>query len=296
MFRFSVPFIFLTIAACAPQTGSNTSSKPTTSRYATNISENSCEARATKNCAFVNGPVRLASKEILLPGHKLPFYKTVEDLDFIDSESQNWGAPAETLTDGASIPPIFIRLIGAPTSREFINAATVHDAYCGSGNEERAYYHTASWPKVHRMFYDALRVGGTPKTKAQIMYAAVYMGGPRWANVAQVSKSINTPLISFSTKSFGASASKNLHQRGVPADIMVAELGRVKSYIQTNAPSIEALEHHLQTREIRIERTLIKWSSSTTTGADSGGSSAAENNNGNDNASSSGSGSPTSGP
>lgn len=293
MFRFSVPFIFLTIAACVPQTGSNTSNKPTTSGYAANISETSCEARATKNCAFVNGPVRLASKEILLPGHKLPFYKTVEDLDFIDSESKNWGAPAETLTDGASIPPIFIRLIGAPTSREFINAATVHDAYCGSGNEERAYYHAASWPKVHRMFYDALRVGGTPKIKAQIMYAAVYMGGPRWANVAQVSKSINTPLISFSTKSFGASASKNLYQRGVPADVMVAELVHVKSFIQTNAPSIEALEHHLQIREIRIERTLIKWSSSTTSGDGGGaGGSGSSPTSG----SGSGSGSSTSGP
>lgn len=273
MLRFSLPFILLTIAACVPQDGSNTSSGPAIGRSAAGISETSCEGRSTKNCAFVNGPVRLSSKEILLPGHKFPFYKTVENLNFIDSNSKRWGAPAETLTDGASIPAIFIRIIGDPTSPEFINAATVHDAYCGSGNEDRAYYHAASWPKVHRMFYDALRVGGTPKIKAQLMYAAVYMGGPRWDSAAQVSKSTNTSLISFSTKSYGASAKQNLLQRGVPANVMVAELNRVKSYIQTNAPSIAALNRHLQIREIHLERTLIKWTPSTSSGGDAGSAS-----------------------
>jgi len=50
----------------------------------------------------------------------------------------------------------------------FINAATIHDAYCGVGNQNGTYYNAAPWPKVHRMFYDALRVGGEP---ASVMVA-----------------------------------------------------------------------------------------------------------------------------
>ena len=36
------------------------------------------------------------------------------------------------------------------------------------------------WPEVHRMFYEGLLVGGTPVARAQLMYAAVWLGGPRW--------------------------------------------------------------------------------------------------------------------
>lgn len=253
MLRFSIPFSLLLITACVPLETTDTPTRSNGSRAAAiSISEKSCEGQSTGNCAFINGPVRLASKQINLPGHKLPFFETVENLDFIDSTSKNWAAPAATLTDGASIPAAFIQVIGDPTSREFINAATIHDAYCGSGNEEHAYYHAAPWPKVHRMFYDALRVGGTPKVKAKIMYAAVYLGGPRWSGSTQLptSKSNNT----ISTKSTPRSPNKNLFQREIPTSVMVAEMRRVKSYIEASNPPIADLEHYLKAREIIIAR------------------------------------------
>lgn len=252
-----IPFLLflLVAAACVPQDTSNTTASPPASRAAVpNISDASCQGRSSGNCTFINSPVRLGSKQINLPGRKFPFFETQDNLDFIDATNQKWAAPASTLTDGASIPPVFVKVIGDPKSREFINAATIHDAYCGVGNENGAYYNAAPWPKVHRMFYDALRVGGTPKTKAKIMYAAVYMGGPRWngARRPQVSRS----AITFSSKSIPNPQNKNLLQRGVPASVMVAEMQRVKSFIERTDPSIGDLERHLRIRESDIEKTL----------------------------------------
>lgn len=253
MFRFTPILFILAAAACLPQVGSNTSAGATSISSANaKVSEISCKHKSQTNCAFVNGPVRLGSKKINVPGHEYPFYETVANLDFIDAVSQKWAAPAATLTDGASIPPNFVRMIGDPTSREFINAATVHDAYCGTGNENGAYYHAAPWPKVHRMFYDALRVGGTPRIKAKVMYAAVFIGGPRWVGAKQphVSRSATT----FSSKSIPSPSNKNLFQRGVPTSVMVAEMSRVKAYIEATDPPIAELERHLRAREAAISK------------------------------------------
>lgn len=255
MQRFFIPFVLLLTTACMPQDTSGVSTRTSNAGSSNaDISGASCQGRSQGNCAFINGPVRLGTKQINLPGRKFPFFETVENLDFVDAVSQNWAAPASTLTDGASIPPVFVQVIGDPKSREFINAATIHDAYCGVGNEDGTFFQAAPWPKVHRMFYDALRVGGTPKIKAKIMYAAVYMGGPRWdgANRPQVSRS----AISISSKSVPNPSNKNLLQRGIPASVMVAEMARVKSYIETNDPPIADLERHLRTRESGIAKSL----------------------------------------
>ena len=75
---------------------------------------------------------------------------------------------------------LFVPLVGNPRTREFANASALHDAYCGVGNEDGANWHNGTWQSVHRMFYDTLVVSGTHEIKAKIMFAAVWLGGPRW--------------------------------------------------------------------------------------------------------------------
>ncbi len=83
-------------------------------------------------------------------------------------------------TDGASIPGVFVPVIGNRLDSQHRDAAIVHDAYCSKDNEGTELYQTEPWEDVHRMFYEALLVNGTNPIKAKIMYAAVYLGGPRW--------------------------------------------------------------------------------------------------------------------
>ncbi|WP_299846379.1 DUF1353 domain-containing protein [uncultured Roseovarius sp.] len=151
-----------------------------------------CE-RALKGakCTFVDGPVRLTRQPVKIAPEPQDFFRLEKGLGFRDSAGREWVAPPETFTDGASIPEIFIPLIGKRRSRTFINAATIHDAYCGHGNEGLAEYKSRHWEDVHRMFYDALVVNGTSKTKARIMFAAVYLGGPRWGDRSRDMSSVS---------------------------------------------------------------------------------------------------------
>ncbi|EAQ04891.1 hypothetical protein OB2597_06395 [Pseudooceanicola batsensis HTCC2597] len=139
-----------------------------------------CSDPRSAICAFINDPLRLAQNVVRLPRRPYPFKPLAAELNFVDATGQLWVAPEGTLTDGASIPPAFVAVVGRPTSAPFAKAAAVHDSYCGVGNEGTTYFHTRPWRDTHRMFYEALRVGGTPERRAKTMYAAVYMGGPRW--------------------------------------------------------------------------------------------------------------------
>ncbi len=181
------------------------------------------------------------------------------DLQFVDSEKKTWVAPKGTLTDGASIPPVFVAVIGEPTRKEFVNAAAIHDAYCGIGNDNLTQYHSDTWQNVHRMFYDALRVGGTPPKKAKIMFAAVYIGGPRWTpprkprSAAQVTRGQNLPSLQISTKSVDVPLrslnGQTLRQRGVSNQGLQHELKAAIEFINSVDPSIADLERFLIARE-----------------------------------------------
>ncbi|MDU8929886.1 DUF1353 domain-containing protein [Alisedimentitalea sp. MJ-SS2] len=179
--RAIVPFlaVFAALSACDQAAVNLGMKNPSGAEIGT------CVGSSAPSCRFRNSPVRLEQQAVRLPGRKLPFFPIAEELEFVDASNRSWIAPSKTLTDGASIPRIFVSIVGNPTSQEFTNAAAIHDAYCGVGNEAGPKFHTAEWRSVHRMFYDALRVGGTPETKAKIMYAAVYIGGPRWGGVRQ---------------------------------------------------------------------------------------------------------------
>lgn len=131
-------------------------------------------------CRFDNAPLRLQPETVRLRGRLYDFNRLSEPLKFIDGEGRQWLAPKATLTDGASIPAVFVPIIGLPREPEFANAAALHDAYCGIGNETGPVYHAKTWQEVHRLLYDALVASGTDPTKAKIMFAAVWLGGPRW--------------------------------------------------------------------------------------------------------------------
>lgn len=136
-------------------------------------------------CRFDGGPLEMAGTPVFLEGFPHAFLPTRQQVDFIDSTGTRWTAPPRTLTDGATIPVIFAPLVGDRQSREYLIAAALHDAYCGVGNEALETYRTKPWEDVHRMFYEALLVNGTAPQKAKILFAAVYLGGPRWDDPAR---------------------------------------------------------------------------------------------------------------
>ena len=229
------------------------------------VSSISCEGRAASQCKFINSPVKLSSKPIRLPDSPFPFYKTRNDLEFVDATGQTWIAPAGILTDGASIPPLFVPLIGNPRSKQFMNAATVHDSYCAESNRGGPYYHTAPWQKVHRMFYDGLRASGTSPIKAKIMYAAVYLGGPRWKGVRQPGARRRAQEMSPSPRIRTASAMPETALTITPvaapaqSDVpltrlyskarLISAFKQARAYIKAANPGIGALDTYLMQRE-----------------------------------------------
>lgn len=180
-----------------------------------------CQGSTSPQCRFVNSPVKLLREGRKLPGRPFEFFPIARRLDFVDGQSRRWIARKNILTDGASIPPIFVSIVGSPRAPEYVNAAAIHDAYCGVGNEGAPEYHSRRWEDVHRMFYDALRVGGTPEKRAKLMFAAVYLGGPRWEE----------PLRKLDT---------------VPTPAMQQAMLQVAGFVNANNPSIAQIESFVE--------------------------------------------------
>lgn len=108
-------------------------------------------------------------------------WELVDDtLTFTDADDREWTAPKGALTDGASVPRFALSVTDGRFAKEFVKAAVLHDAYASDDNKDLDQYHQRSWQDVHRMFYDACIADGTSKTKAQIMFAAVWLAGDRW--------------------------------------------------------------------------------------------------------------------
>lgn len=188
--------------------------------------EISCATRPAPGCSYDRSPLRVLPEPVVIPKRAYKFFPTAEPLTFVDSRNRTWVAPRRTLTDGASIPPIFVSIVGDPTSPEFVNAAAVHDAYCGIGNETGANFHNGRWEDVHIMFYDALVAGGTDKTRAQIMFAAVWLGGPRWRTSRDLSH--------------------------VPVPRKQQAMRSAMSFIQSENPAFPALLKYLERQEQHI--------------------------------------------
>ena len=170
-------------------------------------------------CTFNLVPLRVLPEPVTLPRRSYTFFPTADELRFVDPRGRVWIAPRRTLTDGASIPPVFVSIVGNPTAPSFINAAAVHDAYCGVGNEEGVRFHDGRWEDVHKMFYDALVAGGTEPGTAKLMFAAVWLGGPRWNTLRGLSH--------------------------VPAGRMQQAMRETQAFLEREEPDFAALQRYL---------------------------------------------------
>lgn len=114
------------------------------------------------------GPIAFSNESCPEPGER----RLAERLEYIDSYGTGWVAESGNCTDGASIPGIFHRIIGAPFDGDLISAAVIHDHYCDR--------RVRNWPQTHWVFYDALRTSGVSRRRALTMYFAVMAAGPKW--------------------------------------------------------------------------------------------------------------------
>jgi hypothetical protein len=113
---------------------------------------------------------------LLPPGCESTGYcKLGDDFGFVDASNTGWEAAKGLLTDGASIPPWAQPLVGKPFAKSFIKAAIIHDHYCDR--------HVRPWRQTHKVFHEALLKSGVAPGKAGIMYFAVMIGGPKWAEL-----------------------------------------------------------------------------------------------------------------
>jgi hypothetical protein len=169
---------------------------------------------------------------------------------FTDCDEYKWTAPTGTITDGASIPTLFLSLIGDRYDDRWRGAALVHDAYCQAVNSAGASYQRAPWQRVHRMFYAACLAGKTPRRKALIMYAAVYWGGPRnW-----IVTPTGTVLASFADRNrAGLKSADRLAARldlsNVPQQLRDRQFVEIADFVtasRRNGISLDALEALLQ--------------------------------------------------
>jgi hypothetical protein len=101
-----------------------------------------------------------------------------EDFGYVDPTGVLWSASKGSIVDGASIPWLLWTVVGSPYTGNYRKASVVHDVACDRKD------HT--WQSTHRMFYNAMRLGGTSETRAKVMYAAVYHFGPRWGQDTSV--------------------------------------------------------------------------------------------------------------
>ena len=221
-----------------------------------------CDGSRTPLCQFLNAPVRLDPEEIVLEGRPYTFHETQEALEFVDAAGRRWRAPPGTLTDGASIPVALSRFVGSPTSGEFVNAAALHDAMCGVGNTGLPDFHARGWEETHRMFYDALRVGGTDAIRAKMMFAAVYLGGPRWEPGDRTfdSRDLWADAARSPTRGLGGTRpavegqSRGLEGRAlgnVPAEVVEGIMQATAGFIAMNDPTIGEIELYITGQERR---------------------------------------------
>lgn len=188
---------------------------------------------AQQACFFLGAPVALREQPVRLKGRILTFFRTARALHFFDNQRSEWQAPANTLTDGASIPLLFVPLVGSPQTPEFRAAAALHDAYCGIGNEDGPVWHAETWPRVHRMFHDALVAGGVPAVKAKVMFAAVWLGGPRWQPKGEP---------------------QGWTPQSLPDEVLLAAMRKARAHIEHGDPPLPALILYLEGLEHEMRR------------------------------------------
>jgi len=152
-----------------------------------------------------------------------------EELVYIDAQELEWIAPKGTLTDGASVPRLALWVTDGRFDAGFLKAAIIHDAYCQSENADRcpAQFKKRPWKLVHRMFYEASVAGGTDQMRAKLMFAAVWLGGPRWNDIKN-----------------------NLDE--IPQASLIETYEFARLWIESEDPSIEEIELWMEEQETRL--------------------------------------------
>ena len=97
------------------------------------------------------------------------------------------------------------------------------------------------------MFYDTLVVGGTPEPKAQLMFAAVWLGGPRWyprKDRPEVSRGM---LVSSRSR-------PDISMELLPTALRRAALVDTRNFIESSKPSFANLLLYLKWKEWEMKR------------------------------------------
>jgi len=112
-----------------------------------------------------------------IPGSN-PLMKVLRGaLFYTDATGTVWKANAGDKTDGASIPDVFVPVIGDRFEPDFLPAAIIHDHYATDEHKVRP------WTDTARVFYEAMITNETQVVKAKVMYYAVYVFGPHWGKL-----------------------------------------------------------------------------------------------------------------
>ena len=191
------------------------------------------------------------------PGNPNRKMKLLESFEYVDPDSTSWLVPKNTVVDGASIPRFFWRVIGSPFVGNYREASVVHDYYC----EIR----TRPWKKVHKMFYFASLTGGVSEVKAKVMYAAVYVGGPRWETKVITIQ----PQTHRSSRSTDEAGSSPRHRTGQTQKIKVnvrTEFDERKmeeeiKWIEETNPDLSQIEEKLEkmVNEVSLPNSLLDF-------------------------------------
>jgi hypothetical protein len=79
------------------------------------------------------------------------------------------------------------------------------------------------------MFYEACLAGGTRTLRAKLMYAAVYLGGPRWDDPGRSLESL-------------------------PPEVLVHEFKECKQWIEAEKPEIDEIDQWMNELEANLLR------------------------------------------
>jgi hypothetical protein len=109
--------------------------------------------------------------------------KLVKDFGYTDPGGGRWLAPKGSVVDGASIPRFLWTIVGGPLEGKYRNASVIHDVACVEK--------TRPADLVHLCFYYAMRATGVGVVQAKILYAGVYVGGPRWTTRIEIRPASN---------------------------------------------------------------------------------------------------------
>lgn len=101
----------------------------------------------------------------------------LEDLVYIDTDGKRHIVHAPFMTDGASIPRFFWRVVGHPFSTDYLVGAIVHDYYCQYAEKLHQSGLTFEASQVRergdKLFKEILLFLRLPSWKVTAMYSAV---------------------------------------------------------------------------------------------------------------------------